>query len=258
MKLLDVAYRVARQTAIRTGIYATQPWRFGGKRSDIPTDEISLTPMHRVFYEHDGATINKWRSYLSVYDKHLRHFRGTDVKILEIGVWRGGSLSMWRKYFGCDATIFGVDINPDCAGLAKGDAEVRIGSQDDPKFLRSVVDEMGGVDIVIDDGSHIARHQNASFRVLLPLVNAKGVYICEDTCTAYWPGQYEGGFRRRTSFIETAKRLIDDIHSDFHRGTIDFVNAARTISGIHFYTGIVVIEKSPQQTPMNLMLPDGS
>jgi hypothetical protein len=258
MKLLDIAYKAARETAIKTGLYSAPAWRFGGKRSDIPAEEMSLTPMHRAFYEHDGATINKWRSYLSIYDKYLRQFRETEVRILEIGVWRGGSLSMWRKYFGPDAVIFGVDINPECAGFAKGEAEVRIGSQDDHKFLRSVIDEMGGVDVVIDDGSHIARHQNASFRFLLPLVNPRGIYICEDTCTAYWRGAYEGGFRRKSNFIETAKRLIDDIHSDFHRGPVEFVDAARTISGIHFYTGMVVIEKSRQDIPMNLMLPDGS
>src|SRR5437764_7355436 len=124
MKLLDIAYKAARETAINTGLYSAPAWRFGGKRSDIPAEEMSLSAMHRAFYEHDGATINKWRSYLSIYDKYLRKFRETEVRILEIGVWRGGSLSMWRKYFGPDAVIFGVDINPECAGFAKGEAEV--------------------------------------------------------------------------------------------------------------------------------------
>ena len=43
-----------------------------------------------------------------------------------------------------------ADINPDCEkynGLA---AQARIGSQADPNFLTSVVNEMGGIDIVMD------------------------------------------------------------------------------------------------------------
>lgn len=60
-----------------------------------------------------------------------------------IGVGKGGSLRMWRRYFGDEAVIFGIDVEPDRAQLGGGDGEVRIGSQADPSFLRSVVGEMG-------------------------------------------------------------------------------------------------------------------
>jgi hypothetical protein len=243
--------------AIKSGLYSKPTWSFAGAKDAVPVDEHSLSPMHSAFYGNEGAPINKWRNYLSIYDKHVSKFRGTNVRLLELGVWKGGSISMWRKYLGPSATIFGIDIQPECAGLAKDEAEVRIGSQDDPHFLNSVVQEMGGIDVVIDDGSHIARHQNASLRILLPLLNPNGgVYICEDTCTAYWRGQYEGGFRRKNNFIETAKRLIDDIHSDFHKNGEEYIGAARSISGVHFYTGMVVIEKYPQPVPLNLSVPD--
>ncbi len=83
--------------------------------------------------------------------------------MLEIGVSKGGSLALWRKALGDRATIFGIDIDPKCAEFDGKFAKVRIGSQADASFLKSVVDEMGGVDLVLDDGSHVASHQRASF-----------------------------------------------------------------------------------------------
>jgi hypothetical protein len=130
-------------------------------------------------------------------------------------VAQGGSLSLWRRYFGPEALLFGIDIDDRCRQFDKRDAHVRIGSQDDPAFLRSVVSEMGGVDVVLDDGSHMASHQLTSFQVLFPLLNEGGVYICEDLHAAYSPA-LDGGYRRSGTFIEVAKQIVDDIHADFH------------------------------------------
>ena len=47
--------------------------------------------------------------------------------------------------------IYGIDIDPACAAFDGIDAQVRIGSQADPDFLRRVVQEMGGVDVVLAD-----------------------------------------------------------------------------------------------------------
>ena len=58
-----------------------------------------------------GPGVWKWRSYFSVYERHLSRFRGTDVHVMEIGIFSGGSLRMWRWYFGPRATIYGVDIS---------------------------------------------------------------------------------------------------------------------------------------------------
>ena len=39
-------------------------------------------------------------------------FAGAEVTVLEVGIYSGGSLLMWRDYFGADCTIYGVDIQP--------------------------------------------------------------------------------------------------------------------------------------------------
>ncbi len=172
--------------------------------------------------------------------------------MLEIGVAEGGSLTLWRRYFGHDALLFGVDIDPNCSKFDKRDAHVRIGSQNNPEFLRSVASEMGGIDVVLDDGSHVASHQRTSFQTLFPLLNDGGVYICEDLHTAYWHVEYQGGYQRGGTFIEFAKQIIDDIHADFHSRSQSIPDAHRTIHGIYFYNSVVVIEKRSQQKPATI------
>jgi hypothetical protein len=161
---------------------------------------------------------------------------------------------MWRRYFGPDAKIFGIDINPECKQYDGQAGNVRIGSQADTDFLRKVVAEMGGVDVVIDDGSHVASHQKASFDVLFPLIDPHGVYICEDTHTAYWT-HFEGGHSRRNNFIEVAKKLIDDINAEFHTAHSSLKEAHKSIKGIHFYNSMVVIEKEPQPASRHIQVP---
>lgn len=221
---------------------------------DIPPSERERTPMHRAFYENQGAVVHKWRNYLDVYHRYFAPFRNTPVRFLEIGVSKGGSLQMWRQYFGDAAIIFGIDIDPECAKFDGIAGKVRIGSQDDRGFLEAVVREMGGVDIIIEDGSHIARHQRASFEALFPVLSMNGIYVCEDTHTTYWPGFYEGGYRRSGTFIEYAKTLVDDMHSEFHRHKPKN-SLAEHINSIAFFNSMVVIEKSEQYPARHLHVP---
>jgi len=41
---------------------------------------------------------------------------------------------MWRKYFGPQARIIGIDIDERCRVIEEEGFEVFIGSQEDPKF----------------------------------------------------------------------------------------------------------------------------
>jgi hypothetical protein len=62
----------------------------------------------------DGRMIHRLRHYFDIYHRHFAGFRGQPLTMIEIGVFNGGSLRMWRDYFGPQATIVGVDINPEC------------------------------------------------------------------------------------------------------------------------------------------------
>lgn len=173
------------------------------------------SPLETLFATKPTRLVSKWTHYLRFYEKVLGPHVGKPVRMLEIGVQNGGSLDLWRHYLGERAVLFGVDIDPACATRVDPPNQVRIGSQDDPEFLRAVVAEMGGVDVVLDDGSHVASHQYASFRTLWPRLSYGGVYLIEDLHTAYWR-DWDGGYRRPGTAIELVKELIDDMHAWHH------------------------------------------
>jgi len=204
----------------------------------------------RLYYGHQGRLAYKWDHYLPIYERHLARYLGSAVRLLEIGVYQGGSLQLWRKYFGPSAIIFGIDVNPRCRAVDDPGVCIRIGSQADPKFLKSVIREMGRVDIVIDDGSHLASEQRVCFQTLFPLLAPNGVYIVEDLHTSYW-SDYEGGVRRGGTFIEEMKVLIDDMHAWYSEVEQRVADAHKTVDGIHFYDSVVVVEKRPKERPFH-------
>ena len=202
-----------------------------------------------IYAGNKGAKVHKWHHYLPIYDRYFSRYRGTPVKFLEIGVNNGGSLQMWRRYLGKDAVICGVDINPDCAQYDGQSAMVRIGSQDDPAFLADVVREMGGVDVVLDDGSHQMEHVHSSLEVLFPLLTMGGTYMIEDLHTSYI-ARFGGGFKEPGNFFNTVRRMIDDMHMWYHnKGKPQVPALAREFSGVHVHDSIVVIDKAELQRP---------
>jgi Methyltransferase domain len=222
----------------------------------------SSDPISKSFFEHEGRLIHKWHHFLPLYHRYFEPFRngfnGKPLRFLEIGVSQGGSLEMWRKYFGQSAIIYGIDINPACAVLDGENGNiVRIGSQDDPEFLRRVVAEMGGVDIILDDGSHVAKHLRTSFDVLFPLLSDGGMYCVEDLHTSYWP-KYGGGYQKKSNFFRTVisfneviKQIIDDMHHWHHKFPITINSAKDKITGFHMHESIVFFEKNTVEQPVN-------
>lgn len=212
------------------------------------------------FWNHTGRLAHKWPHYFPIYEKLLAPYRAgfplpeggrRPLRFLEIGVSDGGSQQLWRRYLGGDAILFGIDIDPRCGAIDDADLNIRIGSQDDPKFLASVVDEMGGVDVVLDDGSHIGRHQRASLEILWPRLCLGGLYLIEDTHTAYWRS-HEGAHGRSGTIIEVAKSMVDDMHERYHGlGQIGTVPGDE-IGSIGFYDSVIAIEKVARRPSMHV------
>ena len=139
---------------------------------DIKSKYGENSEFANLYASHEGCLIHKWHHYLHLYDRYFGSFKDKkNLRFLEIGVSQGGSLQMWRKFFGEEATIFGIDIDPKCKQYDGLYGQVRIGSQDDKLFLESVIKEMGGVDIVLDDGSHIMPHIKDSLDIIFPLLS---------------------------------------------------------------------------------------
>jgi hypothetical protein len=201
-----------------------------------------------IYVGMKGPLVHKWHHYLPLYERYFGPWRNKPVRFLEIGVSRGGSLKMWRQWLGKRATLYGIDIDPRCARFDGRAGCVRIGSQDDPGFLASVVDEMGGVDVVLDDGSHQMAHIRASLSVLFPRLSVGGIYVIEDLQTAYRP-EFGGGLNASGNFFNTVRDLIDDIHKWHHTGEPRLPALAGFVAGVHVHDGLVVIDKAEVVRP---------
>lgn len=206
----------------------------------------------RIFCSGEGRPVDKWLHYIPIYERYFAQYRDTAVRMLEIGVFKGGSLDMWRRYLGPDAALFGIDIDPACADRVTPPNQVRIGSQDDAAFLRWTVEEMGGLDVVLDDGSHVGKHQWKSFEVLFPLLAEGGLYVIEDTHTSYWRKWGGGRLRRRTA-NGLAKRIIDDMHGWYHRRRM-LTPGKTEIGALHVHDSIMVIEKRRRESPQRILI----
>ena len=200
-------------------------------------------PLWKYFSHNEGRIIHKWHHYFDIYHNHFCRFRNLPVTILEIGVFKGGSLQMWKNYFGPAARIYGVDIDAQCKELEEEQVRIFIGDQADRIFLQKLKDKIGPIDILIDDGGHTMTQQIATFEELYPAVRENGVYLIEDLHTSYWE-EYGGGYKKQGSFIEYAKEFIDDINAwHSHDPKLIPGNLTKSATGIHFYDSVLVIEK---------------
>jgi hypothetical protein len=208
-----------------------------------------MNDLEKHFRENDDRLIHKWIHYFDVYDRHFSRFRGKEISILEIGVSQGGSLQMWKKYFGDKATIYGLDVDPDCRNLEEENIKIFIGSQSDRNFLSEVKKQIPKVDIFIDDGGHTMKQQIVSYEELFDHVKEDGVYLCEDTHTSYWL-KFGGGYRRRGTFIEYSKKFIDLLNAHHSEERSLKVNSfTESVDSIHYYDSIVVVEKKKRAKP---------
>src|SRR5690348_10365137 len=141
----------------------------------------ATNPLWDYFQNHKtGRGIWKWEHYFEIYNRHLSRFVGRSPSVLEIGIYSGGSLEMWRSYFGQGSHIYGVDIEPACKCYASDDISILIGDQGDSAFWSTCKRQFNGFDIVIDDGGHTVAQQQVTLEELLPFVRPGGVYVCED------------------------------------------------------------------------------
>ncbi len=206
----------------------------------------------QYFIQNQGRLINKWMHYFAIYERHFEKFKGKPVRLLEYGVSHGGSLQMWRHYFGPTAQIIGVDIDPRCAAFAEPGIDVFIGDQQDPKTHQHLRDKYGEFDIVVDDGGHTMQQQIVTFREMYAAVKAGGIYLAEDLHTSYLP-KWGGGVDKPDTFIAYSKALVDLLHT-WYTGPVENAGPiTRSTYGIHYYDSVLVIEKMDLKPPVDLM-----
>ncbi|MHC1745268.1 MAG: glycosyltransferase [Syntrophobacteraceae bacterium] len=194
----------------------------------------------------------KWSHYFDVYESFFAPLRDKDVSLLEIGIYKGGSLTLWEKYFK-NPSIYAIDIDPGCKVHEKKGIKIYIGSQSDAEFLNRVVGESGKLDIVIDDGGHQMEQQIISFQTIFPHMKDGGIYIIEDLHTSY-RSDYNAGLRKSGTAIEFLKGLVDSLNWWSYKTDEDWLD--RHLESIHFYDSMCVLVKKEHNKPFPITKPD--
>ncbi|WP_339728444.1 hypothetical protein [uncultured Gimesia sp.] len=132
--------------------------------------------------------------YLKFYDPIFSPLANDNIKMLELGIFNGGSLHLWKDYFP-NGKISGIDLKiPD--GFENDDRMTAYkGSQVDFTFLKDVAEKEApsGFDIIIDDASHIGELSRQSFWYLFDNhLKPGGLYVIEDWGTGYWEDWPDG------------------------------------------------------------------
>jgi hypothetical protein len=229
----------------------------------VKVTAASATPDNELFRIFSADTnVHKWHHYFEIYSRHFERFRDRPIRMLEIGVYRGGSLRMWEEFFHPDSTIVGIDIDKSCAAheVADKNVFVRIGSQADPNFLAEVTGEFGPFDIILDDGSHKTHHQIISFGALFrTALKDGGCYMVEDVHTNYWLKHVDSP----ETFIDLSKQMVDILHepyfdrkeTHFRHGhsealkEMELTYLSANLAGIFFHDSIVVFDKKKRDLP---------
>jgi hypothetical protein len=236
--------------SILQGINRASTWRdfalkdsaeSNGPQTNFQTD---VNPLEEYFDSvTEGRGIWKWTHYFDIYHRHFQKFVGKPVAVVEIGVLSGGSLTMWKNYFGPHCSVYGIDIRPECKAYEDDRTRIFIGDQADRSFWRSFRNEVMDFDIVIDDGGHLPEQQIVTLEETLPYIRPGGVYLCEDV---------HGGHNRFAAYVHGLSTTLNSFvlaqehECETDDDTVLTSPFQQSIGSIHTYPFVTVIEKRTQ------------
>jgi len=186
----------------------------------------------------------KYSNYFHIYEKLFSRFRGKKITFVEIGVLSGGSLFMWKKYFGNNARIIGVELNPNAKKFEDYGFEIFIGNQSDPNFWNDFFKKTGNVDIILDDGGHTNYQQIITSSYCIPNINDNGIMAVEDVFHSYGLSYGAKGFFNpsKFSFINFCKKTIDDINFRFPGSKKFKFSLNKFVYSLEFFESIVAFK----------------
>ncbi len=164
-----------------------------------------------LFYKSKLQSI-KLNSYFDIYENLFREFKDKPITFVEVGIFGGGSLFMWKKYFHPKSRIIGIDLNPKSKSYEKYGFEIFIGDQEDKNFWNKFYNKVGKIDILLDDGGHTDLQQAQTLISSVNKINQNGLIVIEDVHTSYFT---EFGNPSNNSFVNYSKKVIDLINSRY-------------------------------------------
>lgn len=157
-------------------------------------EEISLG-----FKSDKGAV---YHNYLTIYEKYFSKYRNTLETFLEIGLWEGESLRMWREYF-TTGNLVGVDIL-DLSHIVLKNTTILLGDQSNRVDLENISKvTYPEFDIIIDDGGHMMHQVQITLGTMFKYLKPGGIFVIEDLHTCGVPEYNRGGDTETTEVLET-------------------------------------------------------
>jgi hypothetical protein len=193
----------------------------------------------------------KYKNYFHIYSQIFKKYINKKIIFVEIGILNGGSLFMWKNFFGKKAKIIGIDLNPNAKKLERYGFKIFIGNQADPLFWRNFFKKVGKVDIILDDGGHTNKQQIITTNSCVNNINDNGTLIIEDTHASYQKGF---GNPNKYSFINYSKKIIDDINYRFPQlGSFRF-SLNKSIYSIEYFESIVCFHINRKLCKSNILI----
>ena len=193
----------------------------------------------------------KHKNYFEIYDQLFSPYINKKIIFVEIGIFQGGSLQMWKKFFGKKARIIGIDINPEAKRFEKDGFEIFIGNQSNPNFWKNFFKKVGKVDIILDDGGHTNKQQIITTINCIKYIKDYGKLVIEDVHASY---QNEFGNPQKYSFINYSKKIIDDMNFRFpNLGNFNH-SLNKYIHSIFFFESIVCFNVNKKLCKKNSLI----
>ena len=161
-----------------------------------------------LFYKSKLQSI-KINSYFHIYESLFKEFKDKPITFVEVGIFGGGSLFMWKNFFHPKSRIIGIDLNPNSKSYEKYGFEIFIGDQEDESFWKKFYKKVGKIDILLDDGGHTDLQQTQTLISSIKNINENGLIAIEDVHTSYFT---EFGNPSKFSFVNYSKKIIDLIN----------------------------------------------
>lgn len=116
--------------------------------------------------------------YTPTYWELFGHRRDEIKRVLEIGIYQHGT-HFWRECFP-NATIYGFDNNPEFLVDEERIKTIYCDVSSEESLLNAITRVGRGLDLIVDDASHVPAHQILAANTLVPFLAPGGYYIIED------------------------------------------------------------------------------
>lgn len=191
--------------------------------------------LRELAIKYDTDKGPKDHNFTPIYETHFNKLNSNPLKLLEIGIGRGGSLKMWAEYF-TKAQIYGIDKDEKRHLDGQRITTIQC-DQGNINKLCQINQLHGKFNIIIDDGSHKQSHIITTFKTLFPLLANNGIYVIEDIHTSYLPQFWDCN----RTIIGYLQELVDKLHHKWSK--ITPTDLEKTLLSIHLYNEIAFIYK---------------